>query len=343
MNVMIFMEKNNFVEPDLLAELRRKRDYLAYDLTEDGNIPLSLLNAFHEEAAYHSKILEPDQAKRSKRIGRRRDYRQTRDELIEAMNYALKQFNGQITEPFLLSIAEKVEPSTQGAYRTGRVKIPDYYSIDIPPQPEKIREQMSALVKVVNDSSLDSIERAIILHFHFLRIHPLDDGNGRTSRFVQNFMLAQERYAPAVLPIGERIFYNSLIHDASRSFKERESDGVNRAPELIGIPPSPYSSESAFYRYMAAKINVGMDSLVDAFDALPFFRIDLRRARDRSIVHIIKKNIQDHFKRTNLIGQARLINPHQGVIEVRGNVSEDLLNKIVVARHNYGHKISRLD
>ncbi len=336
------MEKNHFIEPNLLAELRRKRDYLSQDLTEDGNLPAVLLNAAHEDASYHSKILEPDQAKRSKRIGRRRDYRQTRDELREAMTYAWKQFNGYITEPFLLSIAEKIEPRTHGAYRNGKVIIPDY-STDIPPQPEKINEQMGALVNVVNDASLDSVERALILHFHFLRIHPLVDGNGRTSRFVQNLMLAHSKYAPAIVPVGERSFYNSLIHQARSGFKERESDGVNRAPELIGIPPSHYTPEAAFYRYMAAKVNVGMDSLVDAFDALPFFRIDLRKLRNRSTSHIVKNHFQDYFKRTQSIGQARMINPHQGVIEVRGDVSSDLLTKIIEAHHSDGYRISRLD
>ncbi len=336
------MENNHFVEPDLLAELKRKRDYISYDLTKDGILSSTLLSAIHEDASYHSKILEPDQAKRSKRIGRRKDFRQTRDELSEAMSYARKKFNGYITEPFLLDMAEKIEPKSQGIYRTGRVIIPDY-STDIPPQPEKVREQMNSLIDVVNDSSLDMVERALILHFHFLRIHPLTDGNGRTSRFVQNLMLAHGKYAPAIVPVGERSFYNSLIHEARRGFKERESDGVRRAPELIGIPPSYYSPEAAFYKYMASKINVGMDSIVDKFDELPYFRIDLKKPRDRSIAHGVKNQIQDYFRRTNSIGQARLINPHQGVVEVRGDISEDLLNKIVTTYHKIGHRISHLD
>ncbi len=336
------MEKNHFVEPDLLAELRRKRDYISYDLTKDGVISDALLKSIHQDASYHSKILEPDQATRSKKIGRRKDYRQIRDELSDAMSYARERFKGHITEPFLLDMAAKIEPKSHGMYRNSGVFIPDY-STDIPPQPEKVREQMRALVDVVSDSSLDAVERALILHFHFLRIHPLTDGNGRTSRFVQNLMLAQDKYAPAIVPVGERSFYNSLIHDARRGFKERESDGVHRAPELIGIPPSRYSPEAAFYKYMAAKINVGMDSLVDKFEELPYFRIDIKKPRDRSVAHVIKKVVQEQFKRTNSIGQARLINPHQGVIEVRGDVSEDSLNKIVAKYHGGGHKISRLD
>ncbi len=336
------MEKSYFVEPDMLAELKRKRDYIAHDLTKDGFISGALLNSIHEDASYHSKILEPDQAKRSKKIGRRKDYRQTCGELREAMTYARNKFKGHITESFLLDMAEKIEPINHGIYRNGGVIIPDY-STDIPPQPEKVREQMSALVDVVSDSSLDMVERAIILHFHFLRIHPLTDGNGRTSRFVQNLMLAHEKYAPAIVPVGERSFYNSLIHEARRGFKERESDGIHRAPELIGIPPSRYSLEAAFYKYMASKINVGMDAIVDKFDELPYFRIDIKKPRDRSIAHGIKNQIQDYFRRTNSIGQARLINPHHGVVEVRGEIPEDLLNKIVITYHKNGHKISHLD
>ena len=229
------MHTNNFVEPSLLAELKRKRDYIHYDLSHDGKISAHLLAAVHQDASYHSKIMEPDHAKRSKRIGRRRDFRQTREELREAQVHASNSFNGIISEPFLLSIAELIEPHTLGAYRRDMVRISDY-AIDIPPRPEKIPEQMGALVVAANNTQLDPVERAILFHFHFLRIHPLIDGNGRTSRFVQNLMLAHHNYAPAVLPVGERSFYNSLIHGARAGFKERESDGLRAHLNLLEFP-----------------------------------------------------------------------------------------------------------
>ena len=86
-----------------------------------------------------------------------------------------------------------------------------------------------------------------------------------------------------------------------------------------------------------------MDQLIDNFDSLPSYRIDLRRVKDPHPAHRIKSIIQEHFKRTGFTGQARLVNAHQGVIEVRGDITEDLLNKIVTSNHDNGYKITRHD
>jgi Fic family protein len=47
--------------------------------------------------------------------------------------------------------------------------------------------------------NLDPILFAIEFHYRFIRIHPFDDGNGRTVRILMNFILMQYGYPPAII------------------------------------------------------------------------------------------------------------------------------------------------
>ena len=59
--------------------------------------------------------------------------------------------------------------------------------------PEKqIIELMENALAVLNDSSLPVLIRISLFHYLFGYIHPFYDGNGRTSRFISSYLLAQE-------------------------------------------------------------------------------------------------------------------------------------------------------
>ena len=47
---------------------------------------------------------------------------------------------------------------------------------------------------------LDIFEREARFNIEFLRIHPFDDGNGRTSRLILNYNLLNQGHAPAIIP-----------------------------------------------------------------------------------------------------------------------------------------------
>ena len=77
-----------------------------------------------------------------------------------------------------------------GRYRAANVTAGDYRA----PEHTGVPTLMSGLISWLNEGQgreLDPIARAVIAHFLLVSIHPFGDGNGRTSRAVESFLLYQ--------------------------------------------------------------------------------------------------------------------------------------------------------
>jgi len=57
--------------------------------------------------------------------------------------------------------------------------------------------------------------RAVLGNFIFEFIHPYNDGNGRTGRFLMNVMLASSGYRWTVIPVQSRAAYMAALESAS--------------------------------------------------------------------------------------------------------------------------------
>jgi Fic/DOC family len=59
------------------------------------------------------------------------------------------------------------------------------------------------LMKFYKDNSIssevDPAWLAAMMHYKFVRIHPFDDGNGRTARLIMNYILLKNNYPPAII------------------------------------------------------------------------------------------------------------------------------------------------
>lgn len=81
---------------------------------------------------------------------------------------------------------------------------------DVPiSNPEDIEKDLERLLYDYYNTwkELDAFEREAKFHIEFLRIHPFEDGNGRTSRLLLNFNLLRQGYAPVVVPFESRDRY----------------------------------------------------------------------------------------------------------------------------------------
>jgi len=81
--------------------------------------------------------------------------------------------------------------NTPGAYRSHAVHAADY----VPPrESQAVQELMSRFVDWLNHGQgkdLPAAVRAVAAHFYFISIHPFGDGNGRTARAIESYVLYQ--------------------------------------------------------------------------------------------------------------------------------------------------------
>jgi Fic family protein len=83
------------------------------------------------------------------------------------------------------------DPHNQpGEYRLRAVRVDRYR----PPPPEQVPTLMRQFVEWFNQEpqvNWDRVVRAVVAHFYVVSIHPFADGNGRTGRAVESFLLYQ--------------------------------------------------------------------------------------------------------------------------------------------------------
>ncbi|MDP9238126.1 MAG: Fic family protein [Chloroflexota bacterium] len=107
--------------------------------------------------------------------------------------------NTPVTEQLLATIhrltTENIayENNTPGSYRSRGVSAGSY----VPPRDHSsIRRLMAEFIRWLNNGAVASwppAVRAVAAHFYFISIHPFGDGNGRTARALESFLLHQGR------------------------------------------------------------------------------------------------------------------------------------------------------
>ena len=139
----------------------------------------------------------------------------TARELYEAINHkyalslALEEMQVTLSERIVKRIAQAINKNINeiGGYRTISVLIRG--AEHIPPKPNQVNQLMMQLVHEYNHADdVDPYLREARFHIRFERVHPFEDGNGRTGRILVNRGLLQAGLAPVVVPF------------------ERDSDGL---------------------------------------------------------------------------------------------------------------------
>ncbi|MCA2421854.1 Fic family protein [Vibrio parahaemolyticus] len=97
-------------------------------------------------------------------------------------------------------------------YRKGPIMIRT--SRHMPPQSEHLMDCMDALKELIVGEP-NFVVKAVLGHFFLGYVHPFPDGNGRTSRFLMNFMFLLGGYRWTVVPVTERTAYLDALESAS--------------------------------------------------------------------------------------------------------------------------------
>jgi Fic family protein len=146
------------------------------------------------------------------------DYTQKIDDLYNAYLFAqenkltpqaLEQAHAQLTKHILKS-------EQQRKFRKGNMFVVsedgkiEYVAV----APDKVKTEMKKLyvdmeILLATDLSFDEIFFfASMLHLVFVKIHPFEDGNGRTARLLEKWFLAQKLGGNAWFVQSERNYYN---------------------------------------------------------------------------------------------------------------------------------------
>ncbi|MEK6950656.1 MAG: Fic family protein [Nanoarchaeota archaeon] len=146
----------------------------------------------------------------------------------------LKGYTGELNNKLLEKINSILTKNT-GVVYGGRIRFFEVKiegSKHVPPPNEEIKEHLLNMYKwySANKHKLHPFELATMIHAKITWIHPFEDGNGRTSRAIMNWILMKNGYPMFFIPFEKREGYYMALEEAD---KENFKDYVARMLRLI--------------------------------------------------------------------------------------------------------------
>ena len=80
--------------------------------------------------------------------------------------------------------------------------------------PAKMHDLLVWYDEKINEIDKNPILIAAEFHYKFIRIHPFDDGNGRTARILMNFVLMKFNYPPVIIKTEDKTNYFAVLQMA---------------------------------------------------------------------------------------------------------------------------------
>lgn len=143
-------------------------------------------------------------------------------EIYEAINHkyalelvfkALSDNNSDLTEVFIKRLNEIINNNIKNTQGYRKVQVFIQGSEYIPPKPEQILNQMNYFVYNYNNDVNDIFYKIAMYHIQFEKIHPFEDGNGRTGRLLLNYELLKNNLPPIVISKDSRVKYFELLKE----------------------------------------------------------------------------------------------------------------------------------
>lgn len=143
-------------------------------------------------------------------------------EIYEAINHknALElvfrklKNNDELDERFIKKINETINKNIKETEGFRSVQVFIQGSEHIPPEPEKIPNLMNYYIYNYNHDEQNIFEKIAKYHIEFEKIHPFEDGNGRTGRLLINYELLKNNLPPIVIGKEDRVKYFEFLRNS---------------------------------------------------------------------------------------------------------------------------------
>ena len=153
----------------------------------------------------------------------------------KALEYMIKVLKKEsiLDERFIKKINEIINENIKFVKGYRKVQVFIRGSEYVPPSPEKIVNLMNYFIYNYNNSNESIFDKIARYHIEFEKIHPFEDGNGRTGRLLLNYELIKENIAPVVINKEKRVKYfeflrNEDIKGLSNFFQEISNEEKER-------------------------------------------------------------------------------------------------------------------
>jgi Fic family protein len=223
MNKQLLILSNNLLS-DYLEKVPQGLNH-AFEVLKDAEISTDSFSFYTSvSSVYSSKIegeaIELDSYVKHKKFGIEfsPDYTRKIDDLYDAYSFAkVNELNREtIAQAHLLLSKNILTKNRQGKYRTqnryvstpdGRIEYVAASPLELEAEMEKFFTDLTLLLKT-KLSIEEAFFYASMIHLVFVKIHPWNDGNGRSARLIEKWFLAEKLGDKAWFVQSEKMYYN---------------------------------------------------------------------------------------------------------------------------------------
>ncbi|MEI6850067.1 MAG: Fic family protein [archaeon] len=246
-----------------LIALRERKGSIFYSLLRSNS-----RDALEREAILHSyKIENPgepiDEATKFKCHPSRRAIKKGVKSLSDAFNWGVKNFDPKkFNKTYVEEIAKRINPKGYPdggrGYRTERAMVKGVNEERV--MPSDISWEMDLYCENISEmlekgTLIMALEAAAYAHLHLARIHPFEDGNGRTTRALQNIILDRNNLPPVIIFGGERYEYYAHLQGAIDDWNAYGKHDKSQRPNTP-------TRENDFYNFMAGRVSSSLDRII---------------------------------------------------------------------------------